>query len=114
MRIPRLAAAATLLLLLEACRDEQAGPRRRASPQAAAASAAGATLGGGAIRYKGTRVTAAKGRAGDGIQVLHQFEALQAPPPGYRFFVHLVDEVSGEVLQNLDHDFQGGALPEQW
>jgi len=117
MRIPRLVAAVALLRVASACRDEQAGLRRRVVTQASVAavpSAAGATLGGGAIRYKGTRVTASRGRAGDGVQVLHQFEALQPPPPGYRLFVHLVDDATGEVLQNLDHDFQGGVPPEQW
>ena len=117
MRIPRLLAAASLLLLAGACRDEQAGPKRRAAPasSAAAPAAAGATLGGGALRYKGSRVSALRGRAGDGVQVLHQFEVLKPPPPGYRLFVHLLDEASGEQLANLDHDIQGGASsPEQW
>ena len=120
MRIPRLVAAATLLLFATACRDEQAGPKRRAAAVAPSGSpatpaAAGATLGGGALRYKGSRVTAARGRAGDGVQVLHQFEVLQPLPAGYRFFVHLLDEASGEQLANLDHDLQGASAgSEAW
>ena len=121
MNLVRLLIAAAIVAQLTACRDELAGPKKRRaaatapSGPAAPGAATGATLGGGAVRYKGSRVTTGLGPARDGVQVAHQFEALKPPPPGYRFFVHLVDEASGEILQNVDHDFQGGALPlDQW
>ncbi|MEN9797868.1 MAG: hypothetical protein RL653_1564 [Pseudomonadota bacterium] len=122
MNFARLLLAVAVAASLSGCRDELAGPKNRRAPSAASSTgtpapgaAAGATLGGGTLRYKGSRVMTGLGNARDGVQVIHQFEALKPPPAGYRFFVHLVDEASGEILQNVDHDFQGGALPlEQW
>ena len=129
MDVPRSAFLRSLAVLLLAasaagCRDEQAGPKPRAkalpSPtQARVLEAApadltyrsGATLGGGAVRYLGTRVTPQGAQPGQSVQLSHYFEALRSMPPGWEFFVHVVDPASGQMLVNADHAFAGGAAP---
>ena len=117
-----------LLLVLSACRDEQAGPRPRtpALPppvqlrllDAAPADLtfrAGTTFAGGTVRYLGTRVSPPNAAPGQPVQLAHYFEALRPPPPGWEFFVHVVDPATGQMLVNADHGFAGGAAPlERW
>ncbi len=119
LRLPLL-----LLPLLAACRDEQAGPKRRVTPvpppaQLRALDAppadltfrAGTTFGGGAVRYLGSRVSPANAAPGQSVQLAHYFEALRPLPPGWDFFVHVVDPNSGQMLFNADHGFAGGVAP---
>ncbi len=120
----RLLSLSLLMLLATSCRDEQAGPKPRAKAlppptQARVLEAApadltyrsGATLGGGAVRYLGTRVTPQGAQPGQPVQLAHYFEALRPMPPGWDFFVHVVDPASGQMLVNADHSFAGGAAP---
>ncbi|HEX8433956.1 MAG TPA: hypothetical protein VF697_02585, partial [Archangium sp.] len=85
----RLLSLSLLALLATSCRDEQAGPKPRAKAlppptQARVLEAApadltyrsGATLGGGAVRYLGTRVTPQGAQPGQSVQLSHYFEAL--------------------------------------
>ena len=120
----RLLTLLTLTLLVTACRDEQAGPKPRAKAlpppvQARVLDAApaeltyrsGATFGGGAVRYLGTRVTPPVAAPGQAVKLEHYFEAVRAVPRGWKFFVHVVDPASGQMMVNADHDFAGGAAP---
>jgi hypothetical protein len=112
------------LLATTSCRDEQAGPKPRAKAlppptQARVLEAApgdltyrsGVTLGGGAVRYLGSRVTPQGAQPGQPVQLAHYFESLRAMPPGWDFFVHVVDPASGQMLVNADHAFAGGSAP---
>jgi hypothetical protein len=120
----RLLTLLTLTLLATSCRDEQAGPkpRTKALPpptQARVLEAApadltyrsGATLGGGAVRYLGTRITPVTAAPGQPVQLAHYFEAVRAVPAGWEFFVHVVDPATGQMMVNADHGFAGGAAP---
>ncbi|MBM7114931.1 carbohydrate-binding family 9-like protein [Archangium primigenium] len=113
-----------LVLLASACRDEQAGPRPRtpALPpptqvrflDAAPADLtwrAGTTFAHGTVRYLGTRVSPRGAAPGQPVQLSHYFEALQPPPQGWEFFVHVVDPSTGQMLVNADHGFAGGLAP---
>ncbi|MFL5349140.1 MAG: carbohydrate-binding family 9-like protein [Hyalangium sp.] len=116
----------TLTLMLAACRDEQAGPRPRtqklppaeqtqlhtldaAPPELTFRS--GATFGGGAVVYLGSRVTPAQAASGQPVTLSHYFQALRPPPQDFKFFVHIIDPASGQLLMNADHDFQNGLAP---
>jgi hypothetical protein len=127
-RTPLVLALAVLGLTL-GCRDEQAGPKRRAttapppSAQGRTLEAAPsdltylseATLGGGAIRYLGSKVEPEQPRAGQPVRLSHYFVALRPPPAGWSFFTHLVDPATFAMLVNADHPVQGGAMPlERW
>jgi hypothetical protein len=133
MARPLVTALVLGALSLAACRDEQAGPRGRPMPgrpaaprtNAAARSDATpptdltwrseATFAGGAVRYHGTRVDPPNPQPGQRVTLTHYFEALQSPPSGWGFFVHVIDPATGAMLANADHDFQNGALPlETW
>ncbi|WP_375766386.1 carbohydrate-binding family 9-like protein [Archangium gephyra] len=120
----RLLTLLTLTLLATACRDEQAGPKPRAKAlpppaQVRVLDAApsdltyrsGATFGGGAVRYLGTRVSPPVAAPGQAVKLEHYFEAMRAMPRGWKFFVHVVDPASGQMMVNADHDFAGGAAP---
>lgn len=72
---------------------------------------AGVTLGGGVIQYLGSRISSARAKAGAPITVAHYFKALSQPPQGWAFFAHVIDDASGQMLFNADHDFQQGAMP---
>ncbi len=106
----RRAAASLLLLCVCSCRDEQAGPRARA-PAASTASgrqapltfSSGATFGGGTLRYLGARVVPLSAEPGAPVRVTHVFLPLKTLPAGYRFFVHLVDPRTGQMVANDDH-----------
>ena len=124
MRPPRSALLLLLAVVVLACRDEQAGPPPRGSrlpPPAAprvldAAPAelsyrSGATFAGGAVQYLGSRVTPTDARPGQEVRLAHYFAARAAPPPGWSFFVHVLDAASGQMLVNADHAFQDGAAP---
>lgn len=119
-----LAYALPLLLLVTACRDEQAGPRNRPPPppmpqQGKVLDAAppdvtgsvGVTLGGGTVQYLGSKVTSLKARPAQPLTVAHYFKALKEPPQGFMFFEHIVDDQTGQMLVNADHEFQQGAMP---
>ncbi|HLL05565.1 MAG TPA: carbohydrate-binding family 9-like protein [Myxococcaceae bacterium] len=114
----------TLTLSLVACRDEQAGPRPRTpslppptqlrtldTVPADLTFRSGATFGGGAVAYLGSRVTPAQAAPGQSVQLTHYFQALRAPPQDYRFFTHVIDPATGQMLVNADHEIQGGAAP---
>lgn len=73
--------------------------------------AVGTTLGNGAIVYLGSRVSALKAKQGAPITVAHYFKAVSQPPQGWSFFAHVVDDATGQMLINADHEFQQGALP---
>ena len=74
-----------------------------------------ATWAGGAVRYFGTRVDPPRPQPGQQMTLTHYFEALQTPPRGWSFFVHIVDPNTGAMRVNADHEIQGGALPlERW
>jgi hypothetical protein len=120
----RLLTLLMLTLLATACRDEQAGPKPRAKAlpppaQVRVLDAApaeltyrsGATFGGGAVRYLGTRVTPPVAAPGQAVKLEHYFEAVRAVPQGWKFFVHVVDPASGQMMVNADHDFAAGAAP---
>lgn len=112
-----------LAVALLGCRDEQAGPRKKGAPLPPPAAAArvldapppnltfrsDATWANGTVRYLGSRVAVAQ--PGQPVTVAHYFRAESPPPPGFQFFVHVVDPVSGQMLANADHEIQGGNLP---
>jgi hypothetical protein len=118
-----------VVLALAACRDEQAGPKPKAPrvPQGMNAPVgqgvrtvdatpsltfpSGGTWGNGAVVYLGSVVDPAKPKAGDQVSLKHYFKANTQVPPGYRFFMHVVDGASGKQVGNLDHELQGGAAP---
>jgi hypothetical protein len=116
----------TLLLLLVACRDEQAGPRPRAQKMPSVEQLqprtldtlpgdltfrSGATFGGGAVVYLGSRMTPAQAAPGQQVMLSHYFQAVRQVPPGYGFFVHIIDPATGQMLMNADHEFQNGMAP---
>lgn len=132
-------AAATCLLLLfsvTACRDEQAGPKSRpgnaTANSAAAVSAPAAmkvldaapeklthpsqaTWANGALHYLGSNVEPQSPKPGQPVRVTHFFKATGPLPEGWKFFTHLVDATTGQMLGNADHDIQNGAAPlEKW
>lgn len=110
------------------CRDEQAGPKPKAAQGPAPVAAApgqvrtldaapaltfssGATFAGGAVTYLGSVVEPPKPKPGDQVRLKHYFRADADVPPGYRFFMHVLDAESRRQLGNLDHEIQGGAAP---
>ncbi len=114
----------SLLLLVTGCRDEQAGPQQRAprlppptqlrTLDAAPADLtfrSGATFGGGAVVYLGSRVTPQAAAPGQPVQVAHYFQAVRPPPQGWNFFMHVLEVGGGRMIQNADHEIQGGAAP---
>ena len=116
-----------MAICLAGCRDEQAGPRPRASAKAPASGRvldvapddltyrSQASWAGGAILYLGSKVSPARSGPGEPVTLAHYFQAVKPPPRGFRFFVHLVDAATGEMVFNADHEIQGGALPlESW
>ena len=121
----------SLCLALSACRDEQAGPKNRApqrAPQAVAPATGGggvrtldavpgaltytgnASWGSGAVTYLGSIIEPQKPAAGQPVQLRHYFRANQEVQPGWRFFLHVMDD-SGRQVGNLDHELQNGAAP---
>lgn len=123
MRPSNLLAAAALLTVL-ACRDEQAGPKPKAAARAGEPRglramdgvppltfSSGASWANGAVVYLGAIVEPSTPKAGDQVTVRHYFRATAEVPRGYRFFLHIVDQESGQQLANLDHEPQQGAAP---
>ncbi len=120
-----------VLALSVSCRDEQAGPRPRTNappppgaPPAAAPSGSIRTLdavpgtlnfpstaswSGGAVKYLGSSIEPKNPQPGQPVTLKHYFRADGQQPQGYRFFVHVVDGNSGQMLGNMDHELQGGA-----
>lgn len=119
----RIVGAGFALLVASACRDEQAGPRSRAAITAPARAQlldrapddltfrSGATWAQGAVVYLGSRVSFSPPGARQSASLAHYFQAVQPPPAGFGFFVHIVDAATGQMLLNADHEIQGGALP---
>lgn len=118
-----------LLVLSTACRDEQAGPRQRGGqgagdgkpvfldrPPEALQFRSGAQFGNGGPVYLGAIVAPAEAAPGESVTVSHYFTQPKGrAPSGWSFFVHAVDAQSGEMVGNLDHDFQDGRAPlETW
>jgi hypothetical protein len=121
-------AAVAVMLTVAGCRDEQAGPRPRTFPAHSNTSGrilerapddltyrGGASWSGGAIFYLGSRVSPPKPTPGQRVTLSHYFRAAKPTPRGFRFFVHLVDAATGQMVLNADHEIQEGALPlESW
>jgi hypothetical protein len=131
---PALVAVA---LVIAGCRDEQAGPKAPQPPPPAGGGAqssgpavaatspgrvleeapsqltfqSGATWAGGAVEYLGTLLDPPKLKPGQPLRLHHYFRAKGAQPAGFQFFVHLIDSGSGQMVANLDHEVQGGAMP---
>lgn len=127
-------AAVVAALLVPGCRDEQAGPKPRggaaqAAPPPSAPPAArgapqaldaappsltdpsGTTWANGAVVYLGSNITPKTPKPGEHVKVQHFFKTTAAQPQGYRFFLHVVDADSMELLGNMDHEIQNGAAP---
>jgi len=71
----------------------------------------GATFGGGTVQYLGSKLEPAQPVAGQPLKMSHYFRALKKQPVGWGFFLHMVDPGTGQMLANLDHEIQGGAMP---
>lgn len=121
-----LRAALLLAVLSLSCRDEQAGPKPRPARASSPAQAgglrtldappelafrSGATWAEGSVQFLGARWVPSSPRPGQTLQLGLYFRAVRPPPKGYRFFVHLVDADSGQMLLNADHEPQEGAAP---
>jgi hypothetical protein len=63
------------------------------------------------VVYLGSRVTPAQAAPGQPVMLAHYFQAVRPPPPDFKFFVHVIDPASGQMLMNADHEFQGGLAP---
>lgn len=69
----------------------------------------------GAVSYLGTLVEPAILQAGQPVRLTHFFRANKQPPQGWKFFVHIVDAASGQMVLNQDHEVQQGNGPlETW
>lgn len=69
----------------------------------------------GAVAYLGTMVEPAILEAGKPVRLSHFFRADKPPPQGWKFFVHIVDAASGQMVLNQDHEIQQGNGPlETW
>ncbi len=113
-----------VLVAVTACRDEQAGPKaKQARPPPAPQAArmletappltftSGATWAGGKVTYLGSIVEPAKPKPGDQVTLRHYFKATGEVPPGYKFFLHVLDGETGKQIANLDHELQNGSAP---
>ncbi len=120
----------SMALLLLSCRDEQAGPPLKAgrAPPAQVQPGtvrtleqaptdltfrSGATWAQGSVVYLGSKVDPPDAKGGMAVRLSHYFAATRPPPQGWQFFVHVVDEASGQMLVNADHEIQNGAAPLQ-
>jgi len=126
--IRAVALPAAIVLFTLGCRDEQAGPRPK--PKAAGPLASGrildgapddltyrsgGTWAGGAIVYLGSRVSPVQPAPGQPAVLSHYFRADKPAPPGFHFFVHLLDAATGQMVLNADHEILGGGRPpESW
>jgi hypothetical protein len=124
----RTSCCSVLAAVALSCRDELA-PSPRSAAQAAQVGQGGSVLEGppadltfrseatwaqGTVRYLGAKLSPERPRPGQQATIAHYFRAEAPPPRGYRFFMHLLDE-GGQMITNLDHEIQGGALPlERW
>ena len=129
---------ALALLVVTGCRDEQAGPKPKGAPppqqqqpgqppaQAGASQVrsldalppqvqltfkSDATWAQGAVSYVGTIVEPNPPQAGQQMRLTHILRANKTPPPGWKFFVHVVDAATGQMVVNADHDVQQGNAP---
>ena len=126
-----LSLSVALALCGAGCRDEQAGPKNRGARLPAAAPSpegrtldalpgdltfrSGATWANGTVAYLGSKVSPPTAKPGEAVTVRHYFKALRTPPRGFRFFTHVVEPSSRQMLWNADHEIQDGALPlERW
>ena len=114
------------VVLLAGCRDELAGPKNKPpapgtpapSGQTQALDAAppltyasGATWANGAVTYLGSVVEPPQPRPGDRVVLRHFFRQTGPVEGQWRFFVHVMDESSHQLVGNLDHEIQNGAAP---
>ncbi len=114
-----------VLLACCGCRDELAGPKGHAQQQPVSGRdgarvldaapplthTSGATWAGGAVSYLGSIVEPPQPKPGQQVVLKHYFRANGAAPSGWRFFLHVVDEGTGQLIGNLDHELQNGAAP---
>lgn len=70
-----------------------------------------ATWADGAVSYIGTIVEPNPPQPGQPMRLTHVLRANQAPPQGWKFFVHVIDPTNGQMVVNADHDVQNGAAP---
>lgn len=135
---------AVLVVFAVSCRDEQAGPKPRGAPaqqqqqptpqaqpgqpapggvrtldaippQVRLAFQGTGTWADGTVAYLGTMVEPGVLQAGKPVRLSHFFRADKPPPKGYKFFVHIVDAASGQMVVNADHEIQeGNGLLETW
>ncbi len=127
-----------LLVGVTSCRDEQAGPKKRQEAQSPPGSSAqapgapqatggqmqvldaapaslthpsGATWASGAVVYLGSNVVPKSPSPGQDVTVTHYFRADKEAPSGWKFFTHVADANSGQLIGNADHEIQNGAAP---
>ncbi len=117
MKTPTFLLTVVAVSALLGCRDEQAGPKTRSSVRASSRMPeqltfhSGGTWAGGAVRYLGTRLEPATPQPNQPLELKHYFQTLRPPPQGYRFFVHVIDPTTGQMMFNADHEPQNGAAP---
>ena len=127
------------LVMATACRDEQAGPKPKNQPaQQPQAQQQGqpppaqpgqvraldalppnvnftfkseATFADGAVSYLGTIVEPNPPQPGQQMRLTHVLRANKPPPPGWKFFVHVIDPTNGQMVVNADHEAQQGNAP---
>jgi hypothetical protein len=84
-------------------------------PQVHLAVNGGGTWADGTVTYLGTMVEPQVLQAGQPMRLTHFFRAEKQPPKGWKFFAHVVDSSSGQMVQNADHEIQQGQGPlETW
>jgi hypothetical protein len=84
-------------------------------PQVRLAVPGGGTWADGTVTYLGTMVEPAILQAGQPMRLTHFFRAEKQPPRGWKFFAHIIDPASGQMVQNADHEIQQGNGPlETW
>jgi hypothetical protein len=123
-------AVATTLAVLFCCRDSSVAlPHRKPGPNDLEKASsrilhqlptdithpANVRLGGGRLRFVGSRVSPFPAKKGSKITVSHFFEVAGVIPQDMKMFVHVEDSRSGGMLMNLDHDPIEGLYPmSQW
>jgi hypothetical protein len=115
-----------LIVWLVACRDPTVGPppkRLDQNPAAALAAhilrqvpadlthPANVRLGGGKIRYVGSRISPLPARRGSRLNITHYFEVSDPIPREMKMFVHIEDSNASGIYMNLDHFPIDGMYP---
>jgi hypothetical protein len=84
-------------------------------PQVHLAVTGGGTWADGAVTYLGTMVEPQVLQGGQPVRLTHFFRAEKEPPKGWKFFAHVIDAQSGQMVVNADHEVQQGNAPlETW